>query len=132
MTSRQSRSDSRPRSSSASGSCGSCARRWRRCGRAGWRECGRWRRWVAKLEEIRTQARGQATQIRLRALRDAANLVDRVSDAAKLSGAAGERVLGAIDEMAGAPGADGESAGRVVERSRRGGDEREVRGHGSR
>ena len=33
-----------------------------------------------QLEEIRTQARGQATQIRLRALRDAANLVDRVSD----------------------------------------------------
>jgi hypothetical protein len=62
-----------------------------------------------QLEEIRTQARGQATQIRLRALRDAANLVERVSDAAKLSGAAGGRVLGAIDEMAGAPGADGES-----------------------
>jgi hypothetical protein len=62
-----------------------------------------------QLEEIRTQARGQATQIRLRALRDAANLVERVSDVTKLSGAAGGRVLGAIDEMAGAPGADGES-----------------------
>ena len=41
-----------------------------------------------ELEEIRTQARGQATQIRPRALRDAANLVDRVSDVARLSGAA--------------------------------------------
>src|SRR5215207_2416275 len=61
-----------------------------------------------QLEEIRTQARGQATQIRLRALRDAANLVDRVSDVAQLSGAAGGRVLGAIDEIAGAPGAEGE------------------------
>jgi hypothetical protein len=62
-----------------------------------------------QLEEIRTQARGQATQIRLRALRDAANLVDRVSEVAKLSGAAGDRVLGAIDEIAGAPAADRES-----------------------
>jgi hypothetical protein len=61
-----------------------------------------------QLDEIRTQARGQATQIRLRALRDAADLVDRVSDVTKLSGAAGGRVLGAIDEIAGAPGAEGE------------------------
>jgi hypothetical protein len=51
-----------------------------------------------QLEEIRTQARGQATQIRLRALRDAAELVDRVSEVAKLPGAAGERLMGAIDE----------------------------------
>jgi hypothetical protein len=41
-----------------------------------------------QLEEIRTQARGQATQIRLRALRDAASLVDRVADVVKLPGTA--------------------------------------------
>jgi hypothetical protein len=37
-----------------------------------------------QLEEIRTQARGQATQIRLKALKDASELVERVSDVAKL------------------------------------------------
>ena len=46
-----------------------------------------------QLDEIRTQARGQATQIRLRALRDAAELVDRVSDVAKQPGAAGGRIV---------------------------------------
>lgn len=40
-----------------------------------------------QLEEIRTQARGQATQIRLKALKDASELVERVSDVAKLPGA---------------------------------------------
>ena len=39
-----------------------------------------------QLEEIRTQARGQATQIRLKALKDASELVERVSDVAKLPG----------------------------------------------
>ena len=51
-----------------------------------------------QLEEIRTQARGQATQIRLKALRDAADLVDRVSDVARLPSAAGGRILGALDD----------------------------------
>jgi hypothetical protein len=40
-----------------------------------------------QLEEIRTQARGQATQIRLKALKDASELVERVSDVAKLPAA---------------------------------------------
>jgi len=39
-----------------------------------------------QLEEIRTQARGQATQIRLKALKDASELVERVADVAKLPG----------------------------------------------
>jgi hypothetical protein len=41
-----------------------------------------------QLEEIRIQARGQATQIRLKALKDASELVERVSDVAKLPGVA--------------------------------------------
>jgi hypothetical protein len=52
----------------------------------------------AHIEEIRKQARGQATQIRMRALRDAADLAERVSDVAKLPGAAGGKVLEALDE----------------------------------
>jgi hypothetical protein len=49
-----------------------------------------------QIEELRAQARGQATQIRLRALRDAAELVQKVSEAAKLPDAAG-RLLQALD-----------------------------------
>jgi hypothetical protein len=64
-----------------------------------------------QLEEIRTQARGQATQIRLRALRDAAELVERVSDMAKLPGTAGGRVLETLDEAIQRT-AGGEPAGR--------------------
>jgi len=49
-----------------------------------------------QIEELRAQARGQATQIRMRALRDAAELVQRVSEAAKLPDAAG-KLLEALD-----------------------------------
>jgi hypothetical protein len=52
----------------------------------------------AHIEEIRKQARGQATQIRMRALRDAADLAERVSDVAKLPSAAGGKVLEALDD----------------------------------
>ena len=51
-----------------------------------------------QLEEIRTQARGQATQIRMRALREAAELMERVSDVVKPPGKAGGRSLEALDE----------------------------------
>ncbi|MGH2961353.1 MAG: hypothetical protein ACRDL3_04045 [Solirubrobacterales bacterium] len=50
-----------------------------------------------QLEEIRRQAQGQATQIRLRALRDAAEMVERVSEMAKRPGTAGGRVMDALD-----------------------------------
>jgi hypothetical protein len=52
----------------------------------------------AHIEEIRKQARGQATQIRMRALRDAADLAERVSDVAKLPSGAGGKVLEALDD----------------------------------
>ena len=51
-----------------------------------------------QLEEIQAQARGQATQIRMRALREAAELMERVSDVVKLPGKAGGHDLEALDE----------------------------------
>jgi hypothetical protein len=51
-----------------------------------------------QLEEIQAQARGQATQIRMRALREAAELMERVSDVVELPGKEGGRSLDAVDE----------------------------------
>ncbi len=72
-----------------------------------------------QIEEVRRQARGQATQIRLRALRDAADLAERVSDVARLPSAAGGRILEALDdaiqrtadESGAPPGGEGNGAG---------------------
>jgi hypothetical protein len=51
-----------------------------------------------QLEEIRSQARGQATRMRLRALRDAAELSDRITELAKRPGDAGARLIEALEE----------------------------------
>lgn len=51
-----------------------------------------------QLEEIRTQARGQATRIRMRALRDAAELSVRVGELARRPGEAGGRLIEALEE----------------------------------
>jgi hypothetical protein len=51
-----------------------------------------------QLEEIQAQARGQATQIRMRALREAAELMERVSDVVKPPGKAGGRGMEGIDD----------------------------------
>ena len=51
-----------------------------------------------QIEEVRRQARGQATQIRMRALRDAADLAERVSDVTRLPSAAGGRIIEALDD----------------------------------
>ena len=51
-----------------------------------------------ELEDVRSQARGQATRIRLRALRDAAELSDRITECARRPSEARERMLGAIHE----------------------------------
>lgn len=69
-----------------------------------------------QLEEIRSQARGQATQIRLRALRDAAELVGRVSEIAKTPGSTGGRVRDALDgAIQRAPGEEpGERESRIA------------------
>lgn len=53
---------------------------------------------AGQLEEIRSQARGQATRIRMRALRDAAELSDRIAEFAREPGDAGGRLLEALEE----------------------------------
>lgn len=49
-----------------------------------------------ELEMVRRQARGQATRIRLRALRDAAELSERITDATRRPAESRERMLDAI------------------------------------
>jgi hypothetical protein len=51
-----------------------------------------------QLEEIRSQARGQATRMRMRALRDAAELSDRLTQLARRPGDAGGRLIEALEE----------------------------------
>jgi hypothetical protein len=51
-----------------------------------------------ELERIRAQARGQATRIRLRALRDAAEISERVSEMARRPASMREKVLDSIAE----------------------------------
>jgi len=51
-----------------------------------------------QLEEIRAQARGQATRIRMRALRDAAELSERIAELARRPGEAGGRLLETLEE----------------------------------
>lgn len=51
-----------------------------------------------ELEEIRSQARGQATRIRMRALREATELSDRIAELARQPGDAGGRLLEALEE----------------------------------
>jgi cell division septum initiation protein DivIVA len=51
-----------------------------------------------QVDEIRAQARGQATRIRLRALHDAADLSEKFADLAKRPGAAGNRLIATLEE----------------------------------
>jgi hypothetical protein len=51
-----------------------------------------------QIEEVRRQARGQATQIRMRALRDAADLAERVSDVTRLPSVTSGRIIEALDD----------------------------------
>jgi hypothetical protein len=59
-----------------------------------------------QVEEIRSQARGQATRIRLRALHDAAELSEKVAELAKRPGAAGGRLIETIEETVRSLGAE--------------------------
>lgn len=63
------------------------------------------------LEGVRAQARGQATRIRLKALRDAAELTDRISELAKRPAGMRERLITAIEEALERLGAGDEEAG---------------------
>jgi DNA repair exonuclease SbcCD ATPase subunit len=51
-----------------------------------------------QIEEIRAQARGQATRIRLRALHDAADLGEKLGDLAKRADGRGARLIETIEE----------------------------------
>jgi hypothetical protein len=51
-----------------------------------------------QLVEIRAQARGQATRMRLRALRDAAEVSDRITELGRRPGEAGGRLIEALEE----------------------------------
>jgi chromosome segregation ATPase len=80
-----------------------------------------------QIEAVRSQARGQATRIRLRALRDAAELSERAAEAADRPSVARDRLLDSLHEaiarissaedetesVAPAPGGNGMFAGRV-------------------
>lgn len=64
---------------------------------------------LGELEEVRRQARGQATRIRLGALREAAELSERLAELSKRPGAMRERMLEALTEaVARIGGEDGE------------------------
>lgn len=51
---------------------------------------------AGELEAVRAQARGQATRIRMRALRDAAEIADRVADMTGEPGQSRERLLASL------------------------------------
>jgi soluble cytochrome b562 len=59
-----------------------------------------------QVEEVRAQARGQATRIRLRALHDAADLSEKFAELAKRPGAAGGRLIETLEETMKRLGAD--------------------------
>ena len=61
-----------------------------------------------RLAEVRGQARGQATRIRLRALRGAAEVTDRITELAKRPAEARERLLDALSDAIARLGGDGE------------------------
>jgi hypothetical protein len=64
-----------------------------------------------ELALVRGQARGQATRIRLTALRDAAEVTDRITELARRPGEARERLLEALGEAIRRLGGDAELAG---------------------
>lgn len=62
---------------------------------------------VDELEGVRRQARGQATRIRMRALRDAVELSARLTEATRRPAEARERLLASVNEAIARIGEDG-------------------------
>jgi hypothetical protein len=62
------------------------------------------------LETVRRQARGQATRIRLRALREAAELSEKVGEIARRPGEVGERLIDQLHEAIGRIGSEDDAA----------------------
>jgi len=70
---------------------------------------------MAELEDVRRTARGQATRIRLRALRDAVELSERIGELTKKPAGMRERLLDALTEaISRIGGEDEEEAARPV------------------
>lgn len=68
-----------------------------------------------ELDELRAQARGQATRIRLRALRDAAELAERISELTRRPVGMRERLLDSLQEAIARIGADDDEAAIAAE-----------------
>lgn len=86
---------------------------------------------LGELEEVRRTARGQATRIRLGALREAAELSDRVAEITKRPGGTRERMLDALTEAIGRIGGEEEPAEVDAEANGRGGVDASSNGHGA-
>jgi hypothetical protein len=67
-----------------------------------------------QVEEVRAQARGQATRIRMRALHDAAEVSEKFAELAKRPGAAGGRLIETLEETLKRLGADDLDAEEMV------------------
>ena len=63
---------------------------------------------MGEVEEVRRTARGQATRIRLRALKDAAGMAERISELAKQPAEMREKLLDGLNEAIGRIGGDDE------------------------
>jgi hypothetical protein len=61
---------------------------------------------MGEIEELRRAARGQATRIRLRALKDAAGMAERISELAKQPAEMREKLLEGLNEAIGRIGGD--------------------------
>lgn len=64
---------------------------------------------ATELEAVRSQARGQATRIRLRALRDAAEISERITELTRRPAEARERLLEALQTAIARIGAEAEA-----------------------
>jgi hypothetical protein len=71
---------------------------------------------MGEIEELRRTARGQATRIRMRALRDAAGMAERISELAKQPAEMREKLLEGLNEAIGRIGGEdeGEDGAEVV------------------
>jgi hypothetical protein len=65
---------------------------------------------AAELDGVRRQARGQATRIRMRALRDAADMAERIAELGRRPQDVRERLLESLEEAIGRLGAEEEEA----------------------
>ena len=69
---------------------------------------------MGEVEEVRRTARGQATRIRLRALKDAAGMAERISELAKQPAEMREKLLEGLYEAIGRIGGDDEAEGAEI------------------